>query len=513
MRVLFAVSSKHRSTLSSWRPSFQYISAASSRYSRRFFTLAERSSKIHGRLYYPPRRSVRTTRARAISAFILKAFRVGASVAPLFLLVLLWGRFATPDAISPTTATPPANRIKVHDPAAINVAHVPKISQPNLSVMDSVKQETTTVNIPSHRLTKGSYSYMNFNQQVEANIVFFLQLSLSSLPLAPRLIERLWHEKNILILHIDAKVPQSDVDKFEKKYARIPRYTNVHFLPRESITYMGITMLTNTLAAMEYALSLSAPWDYFINISGSDYPTVSVHNMRNLLGQPEIVGRKVSFLQYSPDQLFWKQLKLWRFDSQFVDPGIGIMPNVPVNTKLEQLSTKHPLSRRLDLVFVHSEAWVTAHRSFATQAARGSFARRLLALLGGMRDPEEHFFGMLAWNLKELNETTAHHAGRGIFWVLNGKKSGQHPHTIDQHTEPDGSYSFLPRILHSPNMFVRKFSTVDSPLMDTIDQMKSGVHQNPNTDSVKRSFEHLRFMTMCNADLKEHWNSPRIFPC
>lgn len=352
-------------------------------------------------------------------------------------------------------------------------------------------------------------AYDVYDSSAEANIVFFLQLSESSLALAPRLLKRLWHPRNQFLVHIDAKAGDAAVQRFMAD----PRARHVHYLPRETITYAGVSMLLNTLAAMEHALWLDAPWDYFINVSGSDYPLVPAANIRRLLGQPRILRQGVSFLQLSPDPAFWARLRKSRFDSQYVDPALGQPPDSRVHTELRRTKLLQPQTQRLGVRFVHAEAWVTAHRTLVVEAARGAYARKLLALLSTTMDPEEHFFAMLAWNTPALNRTLAHHAGRSIFWRLHGVDSGQHPSYVDKSKETDGSYSFWNALVHSRSLFVRKFSEPDSPLMDLIDQKLSGAHNNPDHKAVEERLRNVHRKTMCNADIERHWYNPIVHAC
>lgn len=347
----------------------------------------------------------------------------------------------------------------------------------------------------------------------EAHIAFFIQLSPATVRLAPRLIDKLWHTENVIVIHVDAKAPHAEYAQLRARFSGAP-FSNVHFLPREPITYMGVSMLLNTLSAMEFLLGLPQRWDYFINLSGSDYPTVSVHNMRRLLGQPRVLRQRVSFMQLAPSKSFWEDMKKSRFDMQFADPALGLAPRAPsVSHDLVSTFKRHPLAARLGVTFLQAEAWIIGHRSLVRAAARGAFARRLLVLLSDMKDPEEHFFPMLAWNDPTLNRTLAHHAMRAVFWHLNGLSSGQHPFIVEDHVGEDGSFAFWPKIRRAPVLFARKFKTPDSPLMELIDRHKSGAHSDPDQKAVDASFRVLRFMTMCHADVERHWNSNLVVPC
>ena len=51
---------------------------------------------------------------------------------------------------------------------------------------------------------------------------------------------------------------------------------NVHMITKANmVTYRGPTMVANTLHACAILLKKSRDWDWFINLSASDYPLVT----------------------------------------------------------------------------------------------------------------------------------------------------------------------------------------------------------------------------------------------
>lgn len=334
----------------------------------------------------------------------------------------------------------------------------------------------------------------------DANIVFFFQICAANIALLPRLLVVMWHPNNLYIVHLDKKIPDDKYDKLVATVAHNPKFTNVHLLEREPITYKGVSMLLNTLSAMEYALNLRQPWDFFINLSGSDYPLVNVGTMRRLLGHPQVLDRNVSFLQVSVNKEFWQTMRKYRFNYLFYDTALGM---ADTEHELKKTWIPHPVADDIGVDFVHAEAWIIAHRSFASFSVRSSFARKLLILLSGMQDPEEHFFAMLAWNNKVFNNTLAHHAFRDIVWDFNGKMSGQHPYNVDE-TSDDGSFPFWKaHISRSRYFFARKFRNSSSLMLDRIDRLMSGTSSVADYTSVSKYVEAVRSFVLCVVD-----NSP-----
>lgn len=342
----------------------------------------------------------------------------------------------------------------------------------------------------------------------DANIVFFFQISAANIALLPRLLVVMWHPNNLYIVHLDKKIPSDKYDRLAAAVANNAKFSNIHLLEREPITYKGVSMLLNTLSAMEYALSLRQPWDFFINLSGSDYPLVNVGTMRRLLGHPQVLDRNVTFLQLSINKEFWQTMRKYRFNYIFYDTALGMKHT---EHELKNTWMPHPVADDIGIDFVHAEAWIIAHRSFAAFSVRSAFARKLLILLSGMQDPEEHFFAMLAWNNKVFNDTLAHHAFRDIVWDFNGKMSGQHPYHVDEQSD-DGSFPFWENhISRSRYFFARKFRNSTGPLLDRIDRLMSGTSSIADFSSVSKYVESVRSFVLCIVDKSSHSNKIRSY--
>lgn len=334
----------------------------------------------------------------------------------------------------------------------------------------------------------------------EAALAFFIQVSAANLGFLPRLLVVLWHPKNVYVLHLDKKIDKVQIQQVRETVRGNDKFRNVHILPSEPITYKGVSMLLNTLSAIEFLLDVEQQWDYFINLSGCDYPLVNIENMRRILGQESILSKKLTFLQLAPDKKFWKRMKESRFNYVYYDTALRMNEDEP--DELLNTWMPHPVANSLGIDFVQAEAWIIAHRSFAQYATRSSFARKLLLLLSTMQDPEEHFFAMLAWNTEHLNSTLAHHAFRGIYWQLNGKKAGQHPYYVDMQ-DSEGRYPFWQdRIAKSKCFFARKFRDPHSALLDRIDRQMSGNHKQADQEEVIKSAGKVKLFVKCVSEVQ-----------
>ncbi|KAJ0742794.1 putative glycosyl transferase, family 14, beta-glucuronosyltransferase GlcAT14A/B/C [Helianthus annuus] len=78
---------------------------------------------------------------------------------------------------------------------------------------------------------------------------------------------------------------------------------NVYVFPKNMVTYTGPTMVSNTLHACAILLKKFKDWDWFINLSASDYPLVT---QDDLLFTFRDLKRDVNFIEHT-SKLGWKE--------------------------------------------------------------------------------------------------------------------------------------------------------------------------------------------------------------
>lgn len=318
----------------------------------------------------------------------------------------------------------------------------------------------------------------------EVNIAYFIQVSLSSLPMVDRLMSKIHHKENFYALHFDKKIPAYKVISIVSHIKSNPLYSNVHVMERESVTYRGITMVLNNMAAISQLLSLGQ-WDYCINLSGSDYPLVAPEVQRKLLALPFIKERESNFFIFAPREE-WEDSKRYRFDQIAVDTALGFS-NAQEDSELIITGEQTPLKDKLNFDFIKGEGWFILTRKACKFMLDSPFSRKMLLSMAYSQDASEHFYISLFWNHPEFNRTIVPHALRTVFWRLNGVSSGQHPFLIDETRETNGSYSLWPYLRVSPHFFARKFKNPDNPVMDMIDKEMSGMSEASNEEYVKAS--------------------------
>uniref|UniRef100_M4EI34 Glycosyltransferase family 14 protein n=1 Tax=Brassica campestris TaxID=3711 RepID=M4EI34_BRACM len=89
----------------------------------------------------------------------------------------------------------------------------------------------------------------------------------------------LYHPNNRYVVHLErASSPEEreDLHGYIRNSSLFRRFQNVHVIEKANlVTYRGPTMVANTLHAAAILLREGAEWDWFINLSSSDYPLMT----------------------------------------------------------------------------------------------------------------------------------------------------------------------------------------------------------------------------------------------
>lgn len=330
----------------------------------------------------------------------------------------------------------------------------------------------------------------------EVNIAYFIQVSEATITLVPRLLRVLWHPKNTYIVHFDKKIPDWQREHATASILRSKqnaRYrANVFVLPPEVITYRGISMVINSMSAMQAAVDRSEDWDFFINISGSDYPLISPTNQRLLLAENDFKKRARSFLSISV-RSWWTESKGYRYTRLFTDTSLSMNGT---QAELIDSYTAQPLASRLAFEFVAAESWMILHRSLVKYLLTSAQSRRYFAAFAYAAEPEEHYFATVAYNTPEFNSTLVRHAMRNVNWMYKGKHAGQHPYFVDA-SDSNGKWIFKDTVKDSGCFFTRKISIENSKFLDWIDTELNGVADNAQRDKVDENLQRARSRLEC----------------
>ncbi|ESQ30118.1 hypothetical protein EUTSA_v10012246mg, partial [Eutrema salsugineum] len=267
-----------------------------------------------------------------------------------------------------------------------------------------------------------------------------------------RTLRAVYHPRNQYIVHMDLESPvderlelASRIDK-DSVYSKIG---NVYMITKANlVTYAGPTMVSTTLHACAILLKRNPNWDWFINLSPTDYPLVT---QDDLLYTFSTVDRNLNFIEHSSD-LGWKNEK-WA-KPIMIDPGLHMLNKSEIFwvTPGRNLPTAFKL-------FAGS-AWFVLSRPFVEYIIWGwdNLPRTLLMYYTNFVASTEGYFPTVICNVPEFSKTAVNHDLRYITWDRPPK---MHPRSL--------SLSDMRQMVASGAAFARKFRRNDL-VLDKIDE-------------------------------------------
>ncbi|KAI7990391.1 Beta-glucuronosyltransferase GlcAT14A [Camellia lanceoleosa] len=266
-----------------------------------------------------------------------------------------------------------------------------------------------------------------------------------------RLILALYHPGNYYLIHVDSGAPESEhleIARFVSSEPVFGQLGNVWIVGKPNlVTYRGPTMLATTLHAMAMLLR-TAKWDWFINLSASDYPLVT---QDDLIHAFSALPKDLNFIQHS-SHLGWKLNK--RGKPIIIDPALYSLNKSEIWWVIKQRSL--PTSFKL----YTGSAWTILSRSFAEYCLVGwdNLPRTLLLYYTNFISSPEGYFQTLICNSQDYKNTTVNHDLHYITWDNPPK---QHPRSL-------GLKDYR-RMVLSSRPFARKFKQND-PVLNKIDR-------------------------------------------
>uniref|UniRef100_M8BHC5 Putative Xylosyltransferase 1 n=1 Tax=Aegilops tauschii TaxID=37682 RepID=M8BHC5_AEGTA len=188
-------------------------------------------------------------------------------------------------------------------------------------------------------------------------------------------------------------------------------------------------------------------WDWFINLSASDYPLVTQDDLIHVFSK---LPRDLNFIDHTSN-IGWKEFQ--RAKPVIIDPGLYMKKKADVFWIPQRRSV--PTAFKL---FTGS-AWMALSRSLVEYSIWGwdNLPRTVLMYYSNFISSPEGYFHTVVCNAEEFKNTTVNHDLHYISWDNPPK---QHPHYL---TMDD-----LDRMIASDAPFARKFHA-DEPVLDRID--------------------------------------------
>lgn len=267
-----------------------------------------------------------------------------------------------------------------------------------------------------------------------------------------RTLQAIYHPRNQYILHMDLEAPPRERLNLTMSVKNDPTFNevdNVRVMAQSNlVTYKGPTMFACTLQAIAILLKESLNWDWFINLSASDYPLVTQDDLLYVLSN---VSRNLNFIEHT-------QIYGWKLNQRakpiIVDPGLYLSKKSEIAWTTQRRSL--PTSFK---VFTGS-AWVILTRAFVEYCIWGwnNLPRTTLMYYTNFVSSPESYFHTIICNTKEFQHTAISHDLHYIAWDSPPK---QHPRSL---TMKD-----FDKMINSSAPFARKFHK-DDPVLDKIDK-------------------------------------------
>ncbi|OIW08391.1 hypothetical protein TanjilG_03067 [Lupinus angustifolius] len=267
-----------------------------------------------------------------------------------------------------------------------------------------------------------------------------------------RTLEAVYHPRNQYILHLDLEAPPRERLELANAVKADPifhKVENVRVMSQSNlVTYKGPTMIACTLQAIAILLKESTEWDWFINLSASDYPLVTQDDLLHVFSN---LSRDLNFIEILPI-VGWKLNQ--RARPIIIDPALYLSKKSDLAWTTQRRSI--PTSFKL---FTGS-AWVALTRPFVEYCIWGwdNFPRTLLMYYTNFVSSPEGYFHTVICNTKEFSHTAISHDLHYIAWDTPPK---QHPRSLTMND--------FDKMVKSNAPFARKFAK-DDPVLDRIDK-------------------------------------------
>lgn len=266
-----------------------------------------------------------------------------------------------------------------------------------------------------------------------------------------RTLEALYHPRNSYVVHLDLESSteeRADLRNYVRDHPVYGRFGNVKMITKANlVTYRGPTMVANTLHAAAILLREGGDWDWFINLSASDYPLVT---QDDLLHTFSYLPRDLNFIDHTSN-IGWKEYQ--RAKPIIVDPGLYMTKKADVFWVTQRRSV--PTAFKL---FTGS-AWMVLSRQFVDYCIWGwdNLPRLVLMYYSNFISSPEGYFHTVICNAQEFRNTTVNSDLHFISWDNPPK---QHPHHLNTND--------MLKMTNSNAPFARKFRQ-DDPVLDKID--------------------------------------------
>ncbi|KAJ3678430.1 hypothetical protein LUZ60_002233 [Juncus effusus] len=303
------------------------------------------------------------------------------------------------------------------------------------------------------RILVGNYSESYYESDNEAPRIAYLITGTKGDSLRMRrVLQAIYHPRNQYILHLDLEAPpreRIDLAIYVKNDPTFSRAENVRVIAKGNlVTYKGPTMIACTLHAVSILFKEGVKWDWFVNLSASDYPLMTQDDILHVFSA---LPRNLNFIEHM-------QIAGWKV-TQRARP-IVIDPGLYLSKKFDLLTTSEKRELPTSFKLYTGSAWVMLTRSFLDYTIWGydNLPRTVLMYYSNFISSPEGYFHTVICNSPNFHSSVIGHDLHYIAWDNPPK---QHPLTLtSKHYE---------KMVKSGAPFARKFAK-DEKVLDRIDR-------------------------------------------
>lgn len=130
-----------------------------------------------------------------------------------------------------------------------------------------------------------------------------------------RLFRAIYNSENSYLIHIDKK---SNFDLYKNITSYLKNYANVFILESQNVVWGGYSMVDVEMKAIQQLLKINNKWQFFINLSGQDFPIKSQNYLKSFL----LKNKSSSFIKIA-NQIKERPNTLNRIKNYFTESANG----------------------------------------------------------------------------------------------------------------------------------------------------------------------------------------------
>lgn len=256
-----------------------------------------------------------------------------------------------------------------------------------------------------------------------------------------RLFKAIYHPENYYLIHLDKK---TDIDIYTDIEDFLADFPSTYILESENVVWGGYSMVQAELNGMKYLLNLNVEWDFFINLSGQDYPLKSQKIIRDYLTK----NKGNNFIKIA-NQLTIRPETMNRIENFFVESENGFS-GIPYKRAYLK-----------DVIPYIGGQWMILTRESCEFICNSGEAKKFEDYYLNTLIADESFFQTVLMNTS-FDGILINDDKRAIIWIPDGDIKLR-PKTF---TENDIKF-----LLEGDNLFARKFDdNIDGNIIDNMEK-------------------------------------------